>query len=134
VIAVLKYLTPILLALLVSSAAYSVALTLTSSNVAQLGRGESNVTGGYYVRVLSASITVNNNNFNNRITGVSVTLTSTVPGTYVVTITVTNGIDTRTFTTTATLSTTQATITFTITPSLDYTASGVTISVRADPA
>jgi hypothetical protein len=134
VIAVLKYLTPILLALLVSSAAYSVALTLTSSNVAQLGRGESNVTGGYYVRVLSASITVNSNAFNNQITGVSVTLTSTVPGTYVVTITVTNGIDTRTFTTTATLSTTQATITFTITPSLDYTAPGVTISVRADPA
>ena len=129
----LKYLTPILLALLVSSAAYSVALTLTSSNVAQLGRGESNVTGGYYVRVLSASITVNNNNFNNQITGGSVTVASTVPGTYVVTITVTTSVGTRTFTTTTTLSMTPATITFTITP-LSYTAPGVTISVRADPA
>jgi hypothetical protein len=136
VIAVLKYLTPILLALLVSSAAYSVALTLTSSNVAQLGRGEATVVGTYYVRVLSASITVNNNAFNNQITGGSVTVASTVPGTYVVTITVTNGIDTRTYTTTTTLSTSltsPTTISFTISP-LSYTYPGVTISVRADPA
>jgi hypothetical protein len=133
VIAVLKYLTPILLALLVSSAAYSVALTLTSSNVAQLGRGEATVVGTYYVRVLSASITVNNNNFNNQITRGSVTVASTVPGTYVVTITVTTNAGTRTFTTTTTLSTTPTTITFTISP-LSYTAPGVTISVRADPA
>jgi hypothetical protein len=133
VIAVLKYLTPILLALLVSSAAYSVALTLTSSNVAQLGRGEGNVVGTYYVRVLSASITVNNNAINNQITGGSVWVASTVPGTYVVTITVTTNAGTRTFTTTATLSTTPATITFTIAP-LSYTAPGVTISVRAEPA
>jgi PKD repeat protein len=124
---------PLFLVLLVSSAAYAAALTLTSSSVDQLGMGEGNV-DRYYVRVLLASITVNSNDFNNQITGVSVTLTSTVPGTYVVTITVTNGIDTRTFTTTTTLSTTSATITFTITPSLDYTAPGVTISVRADPA
>jgi hypothetical protein len=133
VIAVLKYLAQILLALLVSSAAYSVALTLTSNNVAQLSRGESNVTGGYYVRVLSASITVNNNAFNNQITGGSVTVASTVPGTYVVTITVTTSAGTRTYTTTATLSTTPTTITFTIAP-LSYTDPGVTISVRADPA
>jgi hypothetical protein len=124
---------PLFLALLVSSAAYAAALTLTSSSVDQLGMGEGNV-NRYYVRVLSASITVDNDAFNNQITGGSVTVASTVPGTYVVTITVTNGIDTRTFTTTATLSTTSATITFTITPSLDYTAPGVTISVRADPA
>jgi hypothetical protein len=132
VIAVFRYLTPILLALLVSSAAYSVALTLTSSNVAQLGRGEGNV-NRYYVRVLSASITVNNNAINNQITRGSVTVASTVPGTYVVTITVTTDAGTRTFTTTTTLSTTPTTITFTISP-LSYTAPGVTISVRAEPA
>jgi PKD repeat protein len=124
---------PLFLALLISSAAYAATLTLTSSNVDQLGMGEGNV-NRYYVRVLSASITVNNNAFNNQITGGSVTLTSTVPGTYVVTITVTTSAGTRTYTTTAALSTTPATITFTITPSLDYTAPGVTISVRADPA
>jgi hypothetical protein len=123
---------PLFLALLVSSAAYAAALTLTSSSVDQLGGGEGNV-NRYYVRVLSASITVNNNVFNNQITGGSVTVASTVPGTYVVTITVTTSAGTRTYTTTATLSTTPATITFTITP-LSYTASGVTISVRADPA
>jgi hypothetical protein len=124
---------PLFLVLLVSSAVYAAALALTSSSVEQLGGGQGNV-NRYYVRVLSASITVNSNAPNNQITGVSVTVASTVPGTYVVTITVTNGIDTRTFTTTTTLSTTSATITFTITPSLDYTAPGVTISVRADPA
>jgi hypothetical protein len=123
---------PLFLALLVSSAAYAAALALTSNSVDQLGMGEGNV-DRYYVRVLSASITVNNNAFNNQITGGSVTLTSTVPGTYVVTITVTTIAGTRTFTTTTTLSTTPATIIFTITP-LSYTASGVTISVRADPA
>jgi len=122
---------PLFLVLLVSSAAYAAALTLTSSSVDQLGMGEGNV-DRYYVRVLSASITVNSNAFNNQITGVSVTLTSTVPGTYVVTITVTTSAGTRTYTTT-TLSTTPTTITFTISP-LDYTAPGVTISVRADPA
>jgi hypothetical protein len=94
--------------------------------------GEGNV-DRYYVRVLSASITVDNNAPNNQITGGSVTVASTVPGTYVVTITVTTSAGTRTFTTTATLSTTPAMITFTITP-LSYTAPGVTISVRADPA
>jgi hypothetical protein len=123
---------PLFLALLVSSAAYAAALALTSSSVDQLGMGEGNV-DRYYVRVLSASITVDNNAINNQITGGSVTLTSTVPGTYVVTITVTTNAGTRTFTTTATLSTTPTTITFTISP-LSYTAPGVTISVRADPA
>jgi hypothetical protein len=123
---------PLFLALLISSAAYAAALTLTSSSVDQLGMGEGNV-NRYYVRVLSASITVDNNAINNQITGGSVTVASTVPGTYVVTITVTTSAGTRTFTTTATLSTTPATITFTITP-LSYTAPGVAISVRADPA
>jgi hypothetical protein len=123
---------PLFLVLLVSSAAYAAALTLTSSSVDQLGMGERSV-DRYYVRVLSASITVNSNAFNNQITGGSVTVASTVPGTYVVTITVTTSAGTRTYTTTATLSTTPATITFTITP-VSYTASGVTISVRADPA
>jgi PKD repeat protein len=123
---------PLFLVLLVSSAVYAAALALTSSSVDQLGMGEGNV-DRYYVRVLSASITVDNNAFINQITGGSVTLTSTVPGTYVVTITVTTNAGTRTFTTTATLSTTPATITFTISP-LSYTAPGVTISVRADPA
>jgi hypothetical protein len=123
---------PLFLALLVSSAAYAAALTLTSSSVDQLGMGEGNV-DRYYIRVLSASITVNNNHFDNRITGGSVTVASTVPGTYVVTITVTTSAGTRTYTTTTTLSTTPATITFTISP-LRYTDPGVTISVRADPA
>jgi len=123
---------PLFLVLLVSSAACAAALTLTSSSVDQLGMGEGNV-NRYYVRVLSASVTVNNDGFNNQITGGSVTVASTVPGTYVVTITVTTSAGTRTFTTTAALSTTPATITFTITP-LSYTAPGVTISVRADPA
>jgi PKD repeat protein len=123
---------PLFLALLVSSAVYAAALALTSSNVDQLGMGEGNV-DRYYVRVLSASITVNNDDFNNQITGGSVTVASTVPGTYVVTITVTTNAGTRTYTTTAALSTSPATITFTISP-LDYTAPGVTISVRAEPA
>ena len=123
---------PLFLALLVSSAAYAAALALTSSSVDKLGMGEGNV-DRYYVRVLSASITVNNDDFNNQITGGSVTVASTVPGTYVVTITVTTSAGTRTYTTTTTLSTSPATITFTISP-LDYTAPGVTISVRADPA
>ncbi len=125
---------PLFLALLISSAAYAAALALTSSSVDQLGMGEGNV-NRYYVRVLSASVTVNNDGFNNQITGGSVTVASTVPvpGTYVVTITVTTSAGTRTFTTTATLTTTPTTITFTITP-LSYTAPGVTISVRADPA
>ena len=123
---------PLFLALLVSSAVYAAALTLTSSSVDQLGMGEGNV-DRYYVRVLSASVTVNNDGFNNHITGGSVTVASTVPGTYVVTITVTTSEGTRTYTTTETLSTTPTTITFTITP-LSYTAPGVTISVWADSA
>jgi len=123
---------PLFLALLVSSAVYAAALALTSSSVDQLGMGEGNV-NRYYVRVLSASITVNSNAPNNQITGGSVTVASTVPGTYVVMITVTTSAGTRAFTTTTTLSTTPTTITFTITP-LSYNAPGVTISVRADPA
>jgi len=127
----LRYLTPILLALLVSSAAYAAAVTLASNNIDQLGRGEGNVVL-YYVRVLSASVTVNNNAFNNQITGGSVTVASTVSGTYTVAITVSTSAGTRTYTTTASLSPTPTTISFTVTP-LSYTAPGVTISVRADP-
>jgi uncharacterized membrane protein len=130
-IAMLRYLTPILLALLVSSAAYAAAVTLASNNIDQLGRGEGNVVL-YYVRVLSASVTVNNNAFNNQITGGSVTVASTVSGTYTVAITVSTSAGTRTYTTTASLSPTPTTISFTVTP-LSYTAPGVTISVRADP-
>jgi hypothetical protein len=130
-IAMLRYLTPILLALLVSSAAYAAAVTLASNNIDQLGRGEGNVVH-YYVRVLSASVTVNNNAFNNQITGGSVTVASTVSGTYTVAITVSTSAGTQTYTTTASLSPTPTTISFTVTP-LSYTAPGVTISVRADP-
>jgi uncharacterized membrane protein len=130
-IAVLRYLTPILLALLVSSAAYAAAVTLASNNIDQLGKGEDNVVH-YYVRVLSASVTVNNNAFNNQITGGSVTVASTVSGTYTVAITVSTSAGTQTYTTTVSLSPTPTTISFTITP-LSYTAPGVTISVRADP-
>jgi len=130
-IAVLRYLTPIILALLVSSAAYAAAVTLASNNIDQLGKGEDNVVH-YYVRVLSTSLTVNNNAFNNQITGGSVTVASTVSGTYTVAITVSTSAGTRTYTTTASLSPTPTTISFTITP-LSYTAPGVTITVRADP-
>jgi uncharacterized membrane protein len=130
-IAVLRYLTPIILALLVSSAAYAAAVTLASNNVDQLGRGEGNVVH-YYVRVLSASVTVNSNAFNNQITGGSVTVASTVSWTYIVTITVSTSAGTRTYTTTVSLSPTPTTISFTVTP-LSYTAPGVTITVRADP-
>ena len=127
----MRYLLPLILALLVSSTAYAVAVTLASSNVDQLGRGEGNVVH-YYVRVLSASVTVNNNAFNNQITGGSVTVASTVSGTYTVTITVSTSAGTRTYTTTVSLSPTPTTISFTVTP-LSYTAPGVTITVRADP-
>jgi hypothetical protein len=123
----LRYLTPILLALLVSSAAYAAAVTLASNNIDQLGRGEGNVVN-YYVRVLSASVTVNSN----QITGGSVTIASTVSRTYTVTITVSTSAGTQTYTTTVSLSPTPTTISFTITP-LSYTAPGATISVRADP-
>jgi P pilus assembly chaperone PapD len=123
----LRYLTPILLALLVSSAAYAAAVTLASNNIDQLGRGEGNVVN-YYVRVLSASVTVNSN----QITGGSVMIASTVSRTYTVTITVSTSAGTQTYTTMVSLSPTPTTISFTITP-LSYTAPGATISVRADP-
>ncbi len=123
---------PLILSLLVLSSAYAAALALASGVIDQLGRGEGPVSR-YYVRVLSASITVNNNNFNNQITGGSVLVASTVAGTYTVTITVSTSAGTRTFTTTVSLSSTPTTISFTITP-LAYTDPGVTISVRADPA
>jgi hypothetical protein len=106
---------------------------MASGSIDQLGRGEAPV-NRYYVRLLSASINVNNNAFNNQITGGSVSVASTIPGTYVVTITVSTSAGSRTYTTTASLSPTPTTITFTLNPALPYTAPGATISVRADPA
>ena len=129
----MRYLLPLLLALLAASAAYAAALGLTSGVIDQLGRGEAPVSR-YHVRVLSASITVNNNAFNNQITGGSVTVASTVPGTYAVTITVSTSSGTRTYTTTVGLSPPPTTITFTLSPALPYTAPGATVSVRAEPA
>jgi len=129
----LRLLLPILFALLASSAAYAAALSMASGSVGQLGRGEAPV-DRYYVRLLSASITVNNDAFNNRITGGSVSVASTLSGTYVVTITVSTSAGSRTYTTTASLSPTPTAITFTLAPPLPYTAPGATISVRADPA
>ena len=128
----MRYVLPLIFALLVTSAAYAAALSLAGSSIDQLGRGESAVSK-YHVRVLSVSLTVNNNNFNNQITGGSVSIASTVPGTYVVTITVSTSAGTRTYTTTVSLSTTPTTVSFSVTP-LAYTVPGATVSVRADPA
>ncbi len=128
-----RYLFPLLLALLVASAAYAASLGLASSVIDQLGRGEASVSK-YRVRVLSTSITVDSNVFNNQITGGSVSVASTVPGTYVLTITLTSGATSRTVTVTASLSTAPTTVSFTLTPPLPYADPGVTISVRADPA
>jgi hypothetical protein len=128
-----RQLLPLILALLASSAAYAAALSMASGSIDQLGRGEAPV-NRYYVRLLSASINVNNNAFNNQITGGSVSVASTIPGTYLITITVSTNAGSRTYTTTASLSPTQTTITFTLNPALPYTAPGATISVRADPA
>ncbi len=129
----MRYLLPLLLALLVASAAYAVALGLTSSVIDQLGRGEASVSR-YHVRVLSASLTVNSNVFNNQITGGSVSVASTVPGTYVLTITLTSGAASRTVTVTAALSTTPTTVSFTVSPALPYVSPGVAVTVRAEPA
>jgi len=128
-----RRLLPLILALLASSAAYAAALSMASGSIDQLGRGEAPV-NRYYVRLLSASINVNNNAFNNQITGGSVSVASTIPGTYIVTITVSTSAGSRTYATTASLSPTPTTITFTLNPALPYTAPGATISVRADPA
>jgi len=127
-----RSLLPLLLVLLASSVAYAAALMAVSGDISQLGGGEAPVSR-YHVRVLSASITVNSNVFNNQITGGSVTVASTVPGTYVLTITVSTASGTRTYTTTVYLSSTPTTISFTVTP-LPYTAPGATITVRAEPA
>jgi len=128
-----RQLLPLILALLASSAAYAAALSMASGSIDQLGRGEAPV-NRYYVRLLSASINVDNNALNNQITGGSVSVASTIPGTYVVTITVSTSAGSRTYTTTASLSPTPTAITFTLNPALPYTAPGATISVRADPA
>jgi len=128
-----RSLLPLLLVLLASSVAYAAALMAVSGDISQLGGGEAPVSR-YHVRVLSASITVNNDNFNNQITGGSVTVASTVPGTYVVTITVSSGAASRTYTTTVYLSSTPTTISFTLSPYLTYSAPGATITVRAEPA
>jgi hypothetical protein len=128
-----RQLLPLILALLASSAAYAAALSMASGSIDQLGRGEAPV-NRYYVRLLSASINVDNNALNNQITGGSVSVASTIPGTYIVTITVSTSAGSRTYTTTASLSPTPTTITFTLTPALPYTAPGATVSVRADPA
>jgi hypothetical protein len=128
-----RRLLPLILALLASSAAYAAALSMASGSIDQLGRGEAPV-NRYYVRLLSASINVDNDALNNQITGGSVSVASTIPGTYIVTITVSTNAGSRTYTTTASLSPTPTTITFTLNPALPYTAPGATISVRADPA
>ena len=124
-----RSLLPLLLVLLASSVAYAAALMAVSGDISQLGGGEAPVTR-YHVRVLSASITVN---ISDQITGGTVLVASTVPGTYVVTITVSSGAASRTYTTTVYLSSTPTTISFTVTP-LPYTAPGATITVRAEPA
>jgi len=127
-----RSLLPLLLVLLASSVAYAAALMAVSGDIDQLGGGEAPVTR-YHVRVLSASITVDSNVLNNQITGGTVLVASTVPGTYVLTITVSTASGTRTFTTTAYLSSTPTTISFTVTP-LPYRFPGATITVRAEPA
>ena len=129
----MRYVLPLIFALLATSAAYAAALSLASSSIGQLGGGESAV-GRYSVRVLSVSLTVDSNAFNNQITGGSVSVASTVSGTYVVTITVSSGSQTRTYTTTASLSPTPTTIPFTLSPALPYRAPGASVSVRAEPA
>ncbi len=129
----LLLLLPLLLALFVASAAFALTLGLTSGAIDQLGGGAAPV-NSYHVRVLSASINVNSNVFNNQITGGSVSIASEVSGTYVVTITVSTAAGTRSYTTTVSLSSIPTTISFTLSPPLSYTVPGATISVRADPA
>ncbi|MDJ0274177.1 MAG: hypothetical protein NYU90_03130 [Aigarchaeota archaeon] len=114
----------------VSVTALSIAVSLTSSNVDRLGAGGSNVPK-YNFWVTSLSVTVNNDNVNNRIRGVTAYIGINVPGTYVVTVSV-NDNPSCSASTTASLPGT-VTVTLPNVAACNYVSAGAPVRIEVRP-
>ena len=119
----------IFIILITTTLAYSTAIYV--GDVGQLGASEKTPVAKYNLRVYSVSITVENN----QITSITITIASSVPGTYNIYATVTNGTCTATATwINVDLTTTPSSLLSSLTPQCSYATAGATVEVGGEPA
>jgi len=119
----------IFIILITTTLAYSSAIYV--GDLGQLGASEKTPVAKYNLRVYSVSITVENN----QITSITITVASSIPGTYNIYARVTNGTCTATATwTNVDLTTTPSSLSSSLTPQCSYTAAGATVEVGGEPA
>ena len=122
----------LLILIIFSTIAYSTVLML--EGVSQLGASDKTYVSKYNIRIISASLSVSGNVFNNRITGISITVASSIPGTYNIYATVSSGGCSATATWSNVDLTTWRTLSSALTPQCSYTTAGATVEVRGEPA
>ncbi len=116
------------------SIAYSISIMTTE--IGQLGASDKTIVNKYNIRVISISLTVSGNIFNNLITGVSITVASSIQGTYNIYVTVSSSTcsASATWNNVGLGPTTIQTLSSSLSPQCSYTTNGVTVEVRGVPA
>jgi len=127
----------ILLSLLIlsifSTIAYSTTLIL--EGVGQLGASDKTQVDKYNIRLISTSLTVSGNIYNNGITGITINVASSTPGTYNIYATVRSGSCSATASwSNVDLTTAPTTLSSSLSPQCTYTTPGATVEVRGEPA
>jgi len=125
----------ILLTLLIFIAFFAIAYstTLLLGEVSQLGASNKIHVNKYNIRLISASLTVSGNVFYNRITGITITISSSIPGNYNIYARVTSGSCSATATWNNVDLSTQRTLSSSLTPQCSYTPPGAAVEVGGEP-
>jgi len=124
----------LLILIIFSTIAYSTVLML--EGVSQLGASDKTHVSKYNIRIISASLSVSGDVFNNRITGISITVASSIPGTYNIYATVSSSsgeCSASASWSNVVLTTTPITLSSPLSPQCSYTPPGATVEVRGEP-
>lgn len=112
--------------------AYSTSILL--GEVSQLGGTGREMVEKYNIRVVSISLGVSGDIFNNRITSITINVASSNPGYYNVYATVSSGTCSATASwSNVYLSTTPTSLSSSLSPQCSYTIAGATVEVRGVP-
>jgi hypothetical protein len=113
--------------------AYSTSIML--AEVGQLGASDKTQVSKYNIRVYSILLSVDKDQYNNRIISITITIASSITGTYNIYATVTSGSCSATASwSNVPLTTTPTTLSSPLSRQCTYTTPGATVEVRGEPA
>jgi hypothetical protein len=113
--------------------AYSTSIML--AEVGQLGASDKTQVSKYNIRVYSILLSVDKDQYNNWIISITITIASSITGTYNIYATVTSGSCSATASwSNVNLAKTPSTLSSPLSPQCTYTTPGATVEVRGEPA